>query len=139
MGQSVFPGVGAAATTSRWGWVTVIQGWAAVSGLALLALALAEAPFLGAAPLPVVMAVLLPSSVILAGAAVVLERLAGVSWARLGAAWTPRILGGFLAFTIFFVGSAFSNTLLVDGPTEHEIAAEDLHRFTNGSPDDRLA
>ena len=119
MNQSVFPGVGTGATASRWGRVmAAVFGVMAPSGLALLALAFAEAPFIGLAPLPVVMAVLLPASLVLSGAALAARRAAPKAWPRLGLRWTPRLLAAFVAFAVFFVGAAFSNTLLVDGPVE---------------------
>jgi len=119
MSQSVFAGVGTGAAASRWVRViAVLPRLLASSGLALLGLALSELPFTGAAPLPVLMAVLLVPSLLLTVLALGAKRLAGASWSRLGDAWTPRLLGGFVALAVFLVGSAFSNTLLVDAPTE---------------------
>ena len=119
MSQSVFPGVGTGAAASRWVRViVVIPGLLAPAALAVLGVAIAEVPFIGAAPLPVLMSVLLAPSLLLAMGALWAKRLGGGWWFRVGRTWTSKVVGAFVASAVFFLGAAFSNTLLVDFPTE---------------------
>lgn len=95
-----------------------VTATAAVSGTTLLAFALAERLFVGTSAVILIATLLLPPSVLVAAIAVAAKRIAGAFGPRLGAVWTPRVAGAFIAFAVFFVGGALSNTLLVDTPTE---------------------
>jgi len=118
MSQSTFAaGVGAKA--ARVGWVLPsVRLTVAVCGLTLGAVAAVEVLFIGTTPLFLLTALLALPSLGIAAIATFAKQRARRLGGDLGMTCTPRVVVAVLGFTVFFVGSALSNVLLVDMPTE---------------------